>query len=310
MGSRMDSPQGPREHYFGAEASVLEGELHLPLKQTIHPQASVSLPEDGGYKSQKAEKYRLESVISYSSAHTQVSGNPENKPETRKGPGWNSLVTSAVEDLNILDVITADRVVAQIGIKYPLEGYIPSITFLGSRFDNLRIDGHEVKLDLCMDLCGKRAKKGQVAYNKDPDFVKRVKNQREIRKGNTDFLTSWVERLGLIPSTEDDKVSRFGLVAPKEDDDPFEDGKPIECSLVNQLTGEPPWDTCGHIIEVPNFGIIYLATVRLEHSDPHPETRVPKTTKVSLDMIHTKMGCLANGTATAAGVRSVGTTHP
>ena len=300
MGSRMDSLQGPREHYFGAEASVLEGELELPLKQKIHPQASASLPEEGGYRSQKAEKYRLESVISYSSAHTQVSGSPESQkelgPKSKKKPGWNSLVTSVVEDLNILDVITADRVVAQIGIKYPLDGYVPSITFLGSRFDNLVIGGHKVDLDLCMDLCGKKPKNGQVPYNEDDDFKGRVSKQHARLAGKGNFLTELFERYNLIPTSFDDNA--------------FENGKPIECSLVNQVKGEPPWDHCGHVIEVPNFGVIYLATVRLEHSDPHPVTGVPKTTKVSLDMIHTKMGCLANGTATAAGVRSVGTTHP
>jgi len=173
---------------------------------------------------------------------------------------------------------------------------VPSITFIGSRFDNLQIDGHKVELDLCMDLCGKKPKKGQVAYNQDDHFKELVSKQHARLEGKGNVLTEWAERYNLIPTKIDDKA--------------FEDGKPIECSLVNQVTGEPPWDHCGHIIEVPNFGIIYLAAVKLEHSDHDPKTRVPKKTKVSLDMIHTKMGCIANGKATAAGVRSTGTTHP
>src|SRR5271154_5125044 len=108
--SEVESGTTKRHHFYHAEATVLSGLLEIPLKQEIHPQAFATLPsEEGGYIAQQAKDYRLESVISYSNAHTQVTGNLESKP----GHGWNALATSVVEDLIILDIVTADRVVAQ-----------------------------------------------------------------------------------------------------------------------------------------------------------------------------------------------------
>ena len=95
--------------------------------------------------------------LSYEAAHTQVAGNRETKPGH---DGYTTLVTSVVEGLNILDVVTADLVVAQISTDHPLVGYVPSITFLGTRFENLRIAGHKVdELEMCLDIFGKRARR-------------------------------------------------------------------------------------------------------------------------------------------------------
>ena len=60
----------------------------------------------------------------------------------KPGHGWATLTTVVVDDLNVLEVLTADRVVGQIITDYPLEGYVPAVSFLGTRFDNLRIAGH------------------------------------------------------------------------------------------------------------------------------------------------------------------------
>jgi len=142
-----------RTHHYHAEASVLGGHLRLPLCQEIKPQAHVKLSSEGGYISQRAENYRLEAVISFRSAYTHVAGNRSSKP----GEGWTTLTSSVIEGLNILDVITADRIVGQTITNHPLVGYVPSISFLGTRFENLRIAGNPVELDLNHDIFGPRA---------------------------------------------------------------------------------------------------------------------------------------------------------
>ena len=63
-----------------------------------------------------------------------------------------TLSTSVVENLNILNVVTADRVVAQVSTEHPREGYIPTITFLGSQFVNLRLAGQLVEVELDWDI--------------------------------------------------------------------------------------------------------------------------------------------------------------
>jgi hypothetical protein len=60
--------------------------------------------------------------------------------------------TATLEGLNILDFITADRVVATLtseGKRGKKESYIIAV---GSEFDNLRIAGHAVKVTLRHDL--------------------------------------------------------------------------------------------------------------------------------------------------------------
>ncbi len=58
-------------------------------------------------------------------AYTQVAGNRS----TKSGQGWTTLTTSVIEGLNVLDVVTADRVVGQTITEHPLEGYVPSDQF-------------------------------------------------------------------------------------------------------------------------------------------------------------------------------------
>jgi hypothetical protein len=279
-----------REHSYHAEATVLSGNLELPLNQEIHPQAFAKLPEKGGYLAQQSKDFRLESVISYASAHTQVTGNRETKP----GHGWATLVTSVVEELNILDVITADRVVAQLSTEHPLHGYIPSVTFLGTRFENLRIAGHKVDLDLDLCLFGDKPE-NDAPYTKDKGFVDRISRQHESLRGHQNPLAEILARYNRVPTSFENAAG---------------DEESVECSLVHKAEGSYPGRTFGHVIDVPNFGVIYLATVRLEHGDYHPESRVPRKTTVHLDMIHAKMGCLATGKVQAASARASGTTHP
>ena len=279
-----------RNHSYHAEATVLSGRLELPLDQEIHPQAYAKIPEQGGYLSQQARDYRLESVISYSSAYTQVTGNREVKP----GHGWATLATSVVEDLNILDVITADRVVAQVSTEHPLVGYVPTITFLGTRFENLRIAGHPVNLDLDLGFFGDKPE-NDAPYTKDPGFVSRVTDQHARLRAHQNPLTELLERYNRVPESFEN---------------PEGNEESVECSLVHQADGAYPGRTFGHVIHVPNFGTIYLATVRLEHKDYHPETRIPRETHVHLDMIHAKMGCLATGKMSVATTRTNGVTRP
>lgn len=265
--------------YYYAEATALAGKLLLPLEQEIKPQAFAKLPDHGGYVAQRAEKYRLESVISYEAAHTQVAGNRETKP----GRGYNTLVTSVVEGLNILDVVTADLVVAQISTEHPLKGYVPSVTFLGTRFENLRIAGHKVELEMCLDLFGKRPD-DDTAYTHSSGFVSRVSQQharvREQEGGHASPLAGLLQSFNLLPESFANSTG---------------DEENVECSLVNKAEGTYPGNTSGHVIHVPHFGTIHLARLRLKHSGFKAGTRIPTKTHAELTMIDADMGCVGQG---------------
>jgi hypothetical protein len=283
-----------REHNYHADATALFGHLHLPLEHLITPQSFATLPEKGGYFAHQPVDYRVESVISYRSAHTQVAGHRELKV----GRGWNTLVTSVVEDLNILDVVTADRVVAQVATEHPLTGYVPSITFLGTRFENLRIAGHEVKLDLDLNIFGDKPENDE-PYTRSEGFIKRVTDQhariRERHAKHQNPLTGLLERYNRVPESFENSSGTE---------------EKAECSLVNQAEGDYPGHCFGHVIHVPDFGTIHLATIHVRHCDYKPGTRTPRQTHVHLHMIEANMGCVANGTATVASTRTNGDSRP
>ena len=275
-----------RTHNYHAEATVLEGHLRLPLVHEIKPQAHAKLSDEGGYLAQRAEDYRLESVISFRSAHTQVSGNRDVKP----GHGWATLTTTVVEGLNVLDVLTADRVVGQIITEHPLAGYVPSFSFLGTHFDNLRIAGHPVKLDLDLGTLGSNPA-NDAPYTLHPSLIERVSAQYDRIRKSHDLPADLAERYNQLSSTLGSREA-------------------VECSLVNHAAGAYPGLCFGHVIRVPDFGTITLAKLHLKHEDFKEETGVPQKTTAHLTMIGLKLGCAIEGSAGVGIGSSNGSSRP
>ena len=84
----------------------------------------------------------------------------------------------------------------------------------------------------------------------------------------------------------------------------------IECSLIDQVDGSFPGRSFGHVIEIPNFGTIVLAALRLEQSDFQAETGIPKCSTIRLTMIELKLGCLAAGNLQVCATHANGVTRP
>lgn len=280
-------PEAPtRYHIYNAEAVALTGNLTLPLIQEVKPPTYVKLNERGGYLSQHVEHYRVGGVVSLRSAYTQVGGNPDTKPDH----GWNTLATSVIEGLNVLDIVTADRIVCQISTDHPPIGYVPTVTFLGTRFENLRIAGHELKLNLDLDMLGPKPKK-DASYTSDREFIKRVAAQRDRIQG-----------LKNVPPDISARYNRLPAISNKQGS--------IQCSLVNQVEGGYPGRSFGNVIDVPNFGKIYLGNLTIEQSDFDTPTGAPRNTTITLNMIEMVMGCVGGGNLLGGGGKTNGTSYP
>jgi len=262
-----------RVHKYHAEASALKGHLKQPIAQEIEPQAHTKLPETGGYLAQRTELFKLESVISFRSAYTHVSGNLGDKP----GAGHTTLTTTVVEGLNVLEVVTADRIVGQMITEHPLDGYIPSISFLGTRIENLRIVGHPVQLEFDQDIFGPKPV-DDLPYTQDAGFVSRVSRQYDRIRRNKNLPVALQERYDRLSST-------------------LGDSGEVECSLINQVAGfiPGPGTIFGNVITIPGFGSITLAKLTVKHEDPHEKTKVPKKTTFNLTMIDLELGCAVSG---------------
>jgi len=257
-----------REQVYHAEATALSGMLQMPLKQTIDPQAAATLHPKGGYLSQKTGDFRLEAVVAFRSAHTQVSG----LLGTKEGHGHATLTTAVVEGLNILEILTCDRVVSQIATEHPLEGHTPEITFLGTRFENLRIAGHPVHVKLDINRVGPKPP-NDIHYLHEPGFLGRVSKYIESFRDHKDLPQPARERYTGTSKVDGDQHS-------------------IEFSLVDEIKGEFPGTVFGNVIHVPHFGTIYLATVKITCDDD--KKTYPKTT-IELKMLDVQMGCIGEG---------------
>jgi hypothetical protein len=275
-----------REHHYHASATIISGHLKLPLEREIKPQAQAELPKEGGYLSQRAENFKVEGVISFRSAYTQVSGNRSSKP----GQGWTTLTTTTIEELNVLEVVTADRIVGQTVTEHPIEGYVPSISFLGTRFENLRIAGHPVELDLNYDILGVKPD-GDGPYTNDHSLTARVGSQYSHVLDNSQLPEDLRERYNRLSST-------------------LGGAEAVECSLVNRASGSYPGLSFGHIIQVPDFGKIILAKLKVSHGDYDTPTRAPRITNVHLTMVHLELGCVTQGTVAIGSGSTNGSSNP
>jgi hypothetical protein len=278
-----------RTHEYHAEAKALHGELHRPFKQVITPQALAQLHPSGGYLDQDGEAFGAERAIAYDSAYTHVSGSKETKP----GGGWCTLTTCAIVNLNILEIVTADRIVSQIFTEHPLVGYVPRISFLATRFENLRIAGHKVELDWDINMLGAKPE-GDAAYSRHAPLLENLRGHSSRICGYEGLPNAARERYTDLPKKID-----AGTATETEI---------IECSLVTGSRGNFPGRSFGHVIHIPDFGDIYLATVKVTHEDFHKG--IPHSTTVELKMVEAVMGCAATGMADAGVCITNGGTRP
>jgi hypothetical protein len=220
----MASVIGERKHTFHADASAFGGHIELPFEQVIAAQAPLTLSPDGGYGTARADNFRVEGIFSFRSAYTQVSG-----IISRKRPGWTTLATSVIEGLNIAEILTADRVVAQIITEHPAEmgKYAPMVNFVGTRFDNLRVGSCQIEVDLNLDLC-KPEKQDKHGYPEKPTMEDSGFNQR-------------IKAVGYNPAGGEKAQ--------------------VLCSLFEKATikGKLPGTLQGNVLAIPGFGKATLA---------------------------------------------------
>ena len=260
-------------HYFHAEANSFGGFIEQPIKQQVPAQASASLPAVGGHVTNRTEAFTFQGIVSCSGAYTRVSGR---HLETDGTPS--TLVTSVVEGLNLLEIVTADRVVAQVSIEHPAGGD-PVVTFTGSRFEGLKIGGQDASLTLNSSLLDGGAGTSPVTW---PLFQKTGRHQagklvKSAQGGGPAY--QWV-------------VDRYSWIAPAK-----APGS-ILCSLVDGIGSAVPGKSFGHVMDIPSFGKVIFGEV------------FAFPTSVHLSMIRAELGSPTSGGLNFASARVNGSTIP
>src|SRR5262249_38425209 len=100
-----------RPSSFWLDASALSGFVTEPFEKNIPTLLPSTLPQAGGFATARTGAFNLDELVSVSSAYTLVAARME-------GRSLVTLATAVVEDLNILQIVTARRVVAQLMVTY------------------------------------------------------------------------------------------------------------------------------------------------------------------------------------------------
>ncbi|HEY2462277.1 MAG TPA: hypothetical protein VGI16_15820 [Candidatus Acidoferrum sp.] len=215
---------GPTTFHYHASAHALSGTFSRPIQHLIEVQAATALPTIGGHGNARVDDFRLNHLVSFKSGYTHVSGSEQKQDDKRY---FTTLCTSTVEHLNYLDVVTADRVVARTASYYLLPELESHFTFVGSRFDNLRVAGYPVEIELHEPI---------VAHLDTFQKVKKgLESDKEFKKMAEDpFHTGTRVR--------------------------SEDGHgEILCSLVRSIKTSAPGVTVkGHALIIPHFGKVFV----------------------------------------------------
>jgi hypothetical protein len=269
--------------YFHADASSLGGFIEEPFQKHLPPQASASLPSVGGHITSRTEAFDFEGVISCRSAATRVSGR-----HLGEDGSASILVTSTLEGLNILEIVKADRIVAQVTAEFSSGGGFPRISLAGSHFDGLTIGHSDASLALNSGLLG---------------FASGAKASRTPMTQALFHETGKQQAAKLIKSvkaeTDQDALrwltNRYGWM--DSDRKPEKDGFSL-CSLVDGVGGAIPGRSFGHVIEVPDFGRIFLGEMLI-----YPRS-------VQLTMVRAELGCSTMGKASVGQASVRGGTVP
>jgi hypothetical protein len=282
----------------------------------------------GGHLTRFTEDVSIEGLISFKTGQTRVSGS-----RSLKHHGWVTLSTSIMEGLNVFEVVTADRVVAQVSTEHLNDpdrkpgrdpDHVPRVTFVGSQFKNLRVGGLPVKLTLDLGICGEKPEDDN-PYVTDHKFLRTVQAQAKEIAESRDlpkaFKYKYDERLAQI------ETLRNGKGAGKDS----KEATKVKCSLVKSIHIEdieqiPGLKTVGSVLIIPEFGIVTLGEVevgtepplqsdeprgREPEADGHPYNTYPRMSNYfQLTMLEMDLGCIGHGTVSVASGKTNGNTRP
>lgn len=319
----IPSPVMERYHVYHAQAQVLSGHLEHPVKQPLENYGRVLLENTRRETlfNELVGATNVEGFISFKAGYTRVSGS-QLKDKTdiwgNDHSGWVTQSTSVLEGFNVADVLTVDRIVAQISTEHPLvDGHVPRITFLGTRFENLQIAGHSVQVELNLGFCGNKPK-GDLSYLEDTEFLDRVQGQFTDVAGTKGLPERLEKQYDAKIAYIDDLKKR----AAGGTNGGRTGHSKLQCSLVKSIApiSIPGVRTFGNMIYIPDFGTISLAEIELgigsgDHgfSAGSGEGFASDSTGgsyVTLHMLNMHLGCPLTATTQAGTASANGETKP
>lgn len=299
-----NNPILQKTFFYHADANPIGGIITRPFSGFVPSNTSVSLPLVGGFIEKQAVGCKWNNIVSYTRESTHVSGS---KKDAATGGPWTTQVSSTIEGLNILEVVTADKVVAQLSVAHPYEGGDPTISIMGSQFINLRISGIPIELILLYDLFTDHdGLYGEDGVTPEEDNKKHYPRQPWLKQKK--FMGK-VEKQ-LANAREAFKANGGNAALPDHHRHHFQwfhsDQKPddrdyIVCSIIDPMppiSDNFPGFIAGNGIYIPGFGTVFFGELIVSQG------------VFRLSMIRAELGSPVAGSISAATASSNGKTNP
>jgi len=262
----QSSTDSTRFYSFLGEANALGGYLEEPFKKVIPTHLPVSLPAVGGFSTARSDRFIFEEIVSFESAYTRISG------QEHPDGSVSILATAVVEGLDLLEVVDAERVVAQLSLWFPGDGGDFRVSTAGSQFVGLRVAGRPTCLTYNAQLNSLASDdEGRARGFTIADAIEQGRSQAAsiIRDCAETHAAQWAEK-------------RFGWMTTAEP------RKGYLCSLLDGFEGADP-PTCGHVVEIPGFGRFIFGELLIT------------PTSAQLVSIRAELGCPVSGKITING---------
>jgi hypothetical protein len=278
-------------HHYHASAFGVSGELRRPAQRSIAAQASTTLAPGGGRGFDRVDNFQLDGTLSFRAAYTEVGGSFDECHNVHT-----SYASSVIEYLNIADIVKADKVVSRMTVYAPEEGSDDELSFdiTGSHFENLRICGHLIDIELATHEFHQHDK-----YSK---FEKAIQTQK------ADHLL-FLSGLSMLNAAElrkledqyhalygiSERIAGWGRRTPKN-----RAALTYSCSAAGHLDlkehvgAKSELQGFGPVICIPKFGVIRLAEIVI-----HRERR-------TLNMLRVEMCSAGDGAIHTGGTSGGG----
>lgn len=121
-------------HYFHAYGSAFGAQFTKPCQAVVEAQAATSVAAVGGHAFASSGPFNFREIVRFDRASTQIAAVDE-------GDSYDTVITCAIEGINVFNHFTADEIVAHLSVKTSHDGKIESFQTVGTRFVNLRVGG-------------------------------------------------------------------------------------------------------------------------------------------------------------------------
>jgi hypothetical protein len=264
----MQSLNKQSQYSLRADGNALGGYLKGPVEKTLPALAPVSLPPVGGFAVARSGAFTAEEIVSCSSAYSHVSG------QAHPDGSGSILITTVVEGLDILEVVTAERVVVQLALSLPNKpGQCIGISTAGTAFEGLRLGGLPCRPRLNPDLLPLVRASGLVTCDDarlvgDTQVADVLSSHADRQQG---YAYQWALRRQQMAAASQSTARKLA-----------------RCSLIDSL--ELPGGRAGCVVEIPEFGVITLAELLIS-----PDS-------VQLIGVRADLGCPVTGRITSNAV--------